>query len=73
MLPWLCPMLPLCDWLPVPMVEASELPAAPPWADPAPDPEPLCANAKAVLNASTNTNVCEYFFMPVSPRLVDRF
>ena len=37
--------------------------------EPAPD---ACASANAVLSANTNTDVCRYFFMPVSPRLMDR-
>jgi hypothetical protein len=45
---------------------APGVPVVPP---PAP---PACASAKAVLSANTNTDVCRYFFMPVSPRLVDR-
>jgi len=66
MLPWDCPMLPwlwLCDWLPI--ADGSEL-------LPADEPAPVCAIAKAVLNAVANTNVLKYFVMPVSPRLVDR-
>lgn len=32
----------------------------------------VCATAKAVPSAKMNTDVWKYFFMPVSPRLVER-
>ncbi len=66
MLPWLCPMLPVLLWLcdALPMPDGSELLG---------ELEPVCAIAKAVLNAVAKTNVLKYFVMPVSPRLVDRF
>ena len=51
------------------------LPLVAPGAELEPDGDepPVCARAKAVLSANVNTNNCRDFFMPVSPRVVDRW
>ena len=74
---WLLSVLPLCVaeleapllvWSdPMVLGEDPELPV-----DPDPEP-PVWANVYAVLSASTNTNSCRDFFIPVSPRVSGEF